>query len=111
MLVVQRFTDRPYIRTCTHTQLGVAANADTPEDARVALQYGAVGIGLCRTEHMFFQPDRIDHMREMILAETEAERQKALDILFEYQKARLCVFGFCLAHLCVLGLSTPKPSR
>lgn len=70
-----------------HSRLAVAANADSPEDARVALSYGATGIGLCRTEHMFFPPERIDIMREMILAETEKERQKALDRLFAFQKA------------------------
>lgn len=69
-----------------YSRMAVAANADSPEDARVALSYGATGIGLCRTEHMFFPPDRIDVMREMILAETEGDRQKALDHLFVFQK-------------------------
>ena len=52
-------------------RLGVRANADTPNDARVALKFGAEGIGLCRTEHMFFDEDRIRAMREMILADDE----------------------------------------
>ncbi len=59
-------------------KLGVRANADIPRDARVARQFGAEGIGLCRTEHMFFEGDRIDAMREMILADTEEERRAAL---------------------------------
>ena len=52
--------------------LGVHANADTPEDARTAREFGAEGIGLCRTEHMFFETERIVAMREMILSEDEA---------------------------------------
>jgi len=59
-------------------RLGVRANADTPTDARVARLFGAEGIGLCRTEHMFFEGDRIDAMREMIVANTPEERRKAL---------------------------------
>ncbi|WP_298815353.1 pyruvate, phosphate dikinase [Chloroflexus sp.] len=59
-------------------KLGVRANADIPRDARVARQFGAEGIGLCRTEHMFFEGDRIDAMREMILADTPDERRAAL---------------------------------
>ncbi|MEF3274549.1 MAG: pyruvate, phosphate dikinase [Chloroflexus sp.] len=59
-------------------KLGVRANADIPRDARVARQFGAEGIGLCRTEHMFFEGDRIDAMREMILADTPEERRTAL---------------------------------
>ena len=58
--------------------LGVRTNADTPEDAKRAREFGAQGIGLCRTEHMFFEDDRINAMREMIVAETEEERKKAL---------------------------------
>jgi pyruvate, orthophosphate dikinase len=58
--------------------LGVRANADIPRDAKVARQFGAEGIGLCRTEHMFFEGDRIDAVREMILADTLEERQAAL---------------------------------
>jgi len=58
--------------------MGVRANADIPRDARVARQFGAEGIGLCRTEHMFFEGDRILAMREMILADTEQDRRNAL---------------------------------
>ncbi|GMQ80886.1 MAG: pyruvate, phosphate dikinase [Rhodothermia bacterium] len=64
----------------------VRANADTPEDAKRAIDFGAEGIGLCRTEHMFFEGDRIDSMRQMILAETEEDRRAALDKLLPYQK-------------------------
>ncbi|MBI3019073.1 MAG: pyruvate, phosphate dikinase [Deltaproteobacteria bacterium] len=66
--------------------LGVRANADTPHDARVAREFGAEGIGLCRTEHMFFDLNRIDAMREMILADTETARRKALAKLLPMQK-------------------------
>ncbi len=58
--------------------MGVRANADTPTDARVARSFGAQGIGLCRTEHMFFEGDRIDAVRQMIVADTLAERKAAL---------------------------------
>ncbi|MHB1703305.1 MAG: pyruvate, phosphate dikinase [bacterium] len=68
-------------------KLNVRANADTPEDAKVARSYGAEGIGLCRTEHMFFKGDRIKAVREMILSETVAERQKALAKLLPMQKS------------------------
>jgi pyruvate, orthophosphate dikinase len=67
-------------------RLGVRANADTPEDAAKARELGAQGIGLCRTEHMFFAADRIMAMREMILASTHEERQKALDRLEPMQR-------------------------
>jgi pyruvate,orthophosphate dikinase len=67
-------------------RLGVRTNADTPRDAQVARNFGAEGIGLCRTEHMFFEGDRIKAMREMILAEDETGRRKALDKLLPYQK-------------------------
>jgi pyruvate,orthophosphate dikinase len=66
--------------------LGVRTNADTPQDARVARLFGAAGIGLCRTEHMFFQEERILRVREMILARDEKGRRKALDQLLPYQK-------------------------
>ena len=66
--------------------LGVRANADTPEQVKNAVAFGAEGIGLCRTEHMFFEGDRIDAMREMILAGTKDERAKALAKLFPYQR-------------------------
>jgi len=68
-------------------KLGVRANADIPHDAQVARDFGAEGIGLCRTEHMFFAEDRLPHMVEMILAETEEERRKALDKLLPMQKS------------------------
>ena len=64
----------------------VRTNADTPQDAQKALEFGAEGIGLCRTEHMFFEGDRISAMREMILAEDEEARRKALAKLLPYQK-------------------------
>ncbi|MCL2047528.1 MAG: pyruvate, phosphate dikinase [Defluviitaleaceae bacterium] len=67
-------------------QMGVRANADSPKDALKALEFGAVGIGLCRTEHMFFDADRIPKMRKMILADTEAERRAALDELLPFQR-------------------------
>ena len=67
-------------------RLGVRANAETPHDAQVARSFGAEGIGLARTEHMFFDPERIIHMREMILAADEATRRTALDKLLPYQR-------------------------
>jgi len=67
-------------------RLGVRANADTPKDAKVARDFGAEGIGLCRTEHMFFSSDRIDAMREMILAETKEGREKALAKILPMQE-------------------------
>ena len=68
-------------------KLGVRTNADNPHDAAVAVKYGAEGIGLCRTEHMFFEATRIADMRQMILAETEEQRREALAKLLPYQKA------------------------
>jgi len=67
-------------------RLGVRTNADTPKDAQVARNFGAEGIGLCRTEHMFFEGDRIKAVREMILADDEAGRRKALEKLLPMQK-------------------------
>jgi pyruvate,orthophosphate dikinase len=67
--------------------LGVRTNADTPEQVTNAVAFGAEGIGLCRTEHMFFEGDRIDAMREMILAGTKDERARALAKLLPYQRA------------------------
>ncbi len=67
-------------------RLGVRANADLPADARVAREFGATGIGLVRTEHMFFGADRLPHMRRMILAEGEEERRRALDSLLPFQR-------------------------
>ena len=70
-----------------HTRMQVRTNADTPKDATVARNFGAVGIGLTRTEHMFFEGDRIKAMREMILAEDEAGRRTALDKLLPIQRS------------------------
>ena len=69
-----------------YTRLQVRTNADTPHDAEVARKFGAVGIGLCRTEHMFFDAEKIVAMREMILAEDVDGRKKALAKLLPYQK-------------------------
>ncbi|MCP5366591.1 MAG: pyruvate, phosphate dikinase [Hyphomicrobiales bacterium] len=66
--------------------LGVRTNAETPTDAETARKFGAEGIGLCRTEHMFFDPERIIHIREMILADNEEERRAALAKLLPYQR-------------------------
>ncbi len=67
--------------------LKVRTNADTPADAAQAIKFGAEGIGLCRTEHMFFEADRIPAMREMIVARTEEQRRKALDKLLPMQRS------------------------
>ncbi|HGY54452.1 MAG TPA: pyruvate, phosphate dikinase [Caldithrix abyssi] len=67
-------------------KLNVRTNADTPHDSEVARNFGAEGIGLCRTEHMFFEGDRIKAVREMILADDEAGRRKALEKLLPYQR-------------------------
>ena len=69
-----------------YTRMVVRTNADTPHDAEVAKKFGAVGIGLCRTEHMFFDKDKIKAMREMILADTREEREIALAKLLPLQK-------------------------
>jgi pyruvate,orthophosphate dikinase len=81
-----------YFRTLLHwadnvRDIGVRANADTPEDARTARMFEAEGIGLCRTEHMFFDEDRLTVMREMIFADTGADRKVALDRLLPMQRA------------------------
>lgn len=70
-----------------YTRMSVRTNADTPEDARRARAFGAKGIGLCRTEHMFFEGERIKAMREMILASTVEGRKKALKKILPYQRA------------------------
>ena len=67
-------------------KLGVRANADTPNDARVAREFGAEGIGLCRTEHMFFDPERIEAVRQMILAENAKQRATALAKILPMQR-------------------------
>ena len=69
-----------------YSRLKVRTNADTPQDATVARNFGAIGIGLCRTEHMFFEGDRIKAVREMILADNEAGRRKALAKLLPIQR-------------------------
>jgi pyruvate,orthophosphate dikinase len=68
-------------------QFGVRANADIPRDAKTARKFGAEGIGLCRTEHMFFGPGRIEHMQAMILAQDETSRRKALQKLLPMQRS------------------------
>ncbi|NLO10978.1 MAG: pyruvate, phosphate dikinase [Candidatus Cloacimonetes bacterium] len=70
-----------------YTRMVVRTNADTPKDARIARSFGAQGIGLTRTEHMFFEGERIKAMREMILADNEAGRRKALDKLLPIQRS------------------------
>lgn len=69
-----------------YKKIGVRANADTPNDSKVALNFGAEGIGLCRTEHMFFEADRIKAVRKMIVAKSKEEREKALAKLLPIQK-------------------------
>lgn len=69
-----------------YRKLRVRTNADTPKDAKVALDFGAEGIGLCRTEHMFFEEDRIFAVRQMIVSDTLEQRQAALDKIFPMQK-------------------------
>ncbi|MFN3613476.1 MAG: pyruvate, phosphate dikinase [Rubrimonas sp.] len=70
-----------------HRRMGVRANADTPADARVARGFNVDGVGLCRTEHMFFEPGRITAMREMILADAPEARRAALERLLPWQRA------------------------
>ncbi|MFR2966698.1 MAG: putative PEP-binding protein, partial [Anaerovoracaceae bacterium] len=67
-------------------ELKIRANADNPRDAKQAVEFGAAGIGLCRTEHMFFDEDRIPAIRRMILADTAEERKAALDVIKPYQQ-------------------------
>ncbi|MEE8292067.1 MAG: pyruvate, phosphate dikinase [Candidatus Tectomicrobia bacterium] len=69
-----------------YRRLGVRCNADTPEDAEIARRFGAEGVGLCRTEHMFFAEDRIMAVRQMIVADSEEQRQEALDRLLPMQR-------------------------
>ena len=66
--------------------IGIRTNADTPKDAEQARKFGAEGIGLCRTEHMFFEENRIFHFRQMITAATEEKRIKALAAILPYQR-------------------------
>lgn len=89
-------------------RLGVRANADTPKDAATAFQFGAEGIGLCRTEHMFFDGDRIDAVREMILATDEAGRKKALEKIIPYQRADFVgIFKAMRGAPCTIRLLDP----
>ncbi len=67
-------------------KMQVRTNADTPEQVKNAISFGATGVGLCRTEHMFFEGDRIDVMRQMILAENETDRRKAVKKLLPFQR-------------------------
>ncbi len=69
-----------------YRRLGVWANADYPQDASRAREYGAEGIGLCRTEHMFFETERLPHVQKMIMTEVQAEREEALKALLPYQR-------------------------
>jgi pyruvate,orthophosphate dikinase len=69
-----------------YRQMEVRTNADTPKDAKQAYEFGAQGIGLCRTEHMFFAPERIAAIREMIVSKTKEQREKALDKILPMQR-------------------------
>jgi pyruvate,orthophosphate dikinase len=89
-------------------RLGVWANADYPRDAERARTFGAEGIGLCRTEHMFFEEDRLPIVRRMILAETEAERQRALDELLPVQRQDFIgILRAMAGHTVVIRLIDP----
>eukprot|EP01041_Mallomonas_annulata_P004386 gene4386-8730_t len=81
--------DANYVKILTwadkYKRMSVYANADTPDDVRKAVEFGAEGLGLCRTEHMFFHPDRIDIMRAMILSENKDERESYLDQMESFQ--------------------------
>ena len=80
--------------------LQVRTNADTPKDAEVAYNFGAEGIGLCRTEHMFFAADRIRAMREMIVSNNATERKRALDKLLPMQRADFIGLYKAMKGLC-----------
>jgi pyruvate,orthophosphate dikinase len=89
-------------------RMRVRTNAETPEDCRMARQFGAEGIGLCRTEHMFFDASRIKAVRQMILAEDEAGRRKALDQLLPEQRADFTAIFEVMAGLpCTIRLLDP----
>ena len=91
-----------------HRRMKVRANAETPADCRMARQFGAEGIGLCRTEHMFFDASRISSVRQMILAENEAERRAALDKLLPEQRADFREIFEVMAGLpCTIRLLDP----
>ncbi|MBI1401619.1 MAG: pyruvate, phosphate dikinase [Porphyrobacter sp.] len=89
-------------------RMKVRTNAETPEDCRMARQFGAEGIGLCRTEHMFFEASRISLVRQMILAEDEAGRRRALDRLLPEQRADFTAIFEVMAGLpCTIRLLDP----
>jgi pyruvate,orthophosphate dikinase len=91
-----------------HRRMAVRANAETPEDCRMARKFGAEGIGLCRTEHMFFDAGRIRAVRQMILAEDEAGRRKALAKLLPEQRADFTAIFETMAGLpCTIRLLDP----
>ena len=83
---LNQFYDRLMVWVDEIRTLKIRTNADTPHDTRIAREFGAEGIGLCRTEHMFFDLTRIDAMREMILADSMEARRKALSVLEPMQK-------------------------
>jgi pyruvate,orthophosphate dikinase len=89
--------------------IGVRANADTPDDAKIAREFNAEGIGLCRTEHMFFDPGRLTVMREMIFAERDADRKSALEQLLPMQRADFVeLFEIMQGHpVCIRLLDPP----
>jgi len=89
-------------------RMRVRTNAETPEDCRMARQFGAEGIGLCRTEHMFFEASRISLVRQMILADDEAGRRRALDQLLSEQRADFTAIFEVMAGLpCTIRLLDP----
>ena len=91
-----------------HRRMKVRTNAETPADCRMARQFGAEGIGLCRTEHMFFDAARISAVRQMILAENEAGRRKALAQLLPEQRADFAEIFTCMEGLpCTIRLLDP----
>ncbi|MEO5706082.1 MAG: pyruvate, phosphate dikinase [Alteraurantiacibacter sp.] len=91
-----------------HRRMKVRTNAETPEDCRMALAFGAEGIGLCRTEHMFFDAQRIMAVREMILADDEAGRRRALAKLLPEQRADfVAIFGAMAGLPCTIRLLDP----
>lgn len=91
-----------------HRRMRVRTNAETPEDCRMARQFGAEGIGLCRTEHMFFDAERISAVRQMILAEDEKGRRKALEKLLPEQRKDFCeIFEVMVGLPCTIRLLDP----
>ncbi len=89
-------------------KMGVRMNADTPDDAKKGLEFGAEGIGLCRTEHMFFDAERLGTVHEMIIAETQEDRGKALDRITPYQRDDfLEIFEVMDGHPIVIRLLDP----